>query len=42
MSQYDVNLRDYWRILRRRKWVVVAVALAFGAMAYIFAELQRP
>jgi succinoglycan biosynthesis transport protein ExoP len=42
MSQYDVNLRDYWRILRRRKWVVAAVALAFGAMAYIFAEVQKP
>ena len=42
MSQYDVNLRDYWRILRRRKWVVAAVALAFGAMAYVFAEVQKP
>lgn len=42
MAQYDLNLRDYWRILRRRKGVVVVVALAFGAMAYVFAEVQKP
>ena len=42
MTQYDLNLRDYWRILRKRKWAVAVVALAFGATAYIFAELQKP
>ncbi|HSB67772.1 MAG TPA: polysaccharide biosynthesis tyrosine autokinase [Candidatus Methylomirabilis sp.] len=42
MSQYDLNLRDYWRILRRRKWLVAMVTLAFGAMAFVFAEIQRP
>lgn len=42
MAQYDLNLRDYWRILRKRKGVVVVVALAFGAMAYVFAEVQKP
>jgi polysaccharide biosynthesis transport protein len=42
MSQYDLNLRDYWRILRKRKWLVGLVTLAFGAMAFTFAEMQRP
>ncbi len=42
MAQYDLNLRDYWRILRKRKGAVAVVALAFGAMAYVFAEVQKP
>jgi capsular exopolysaccharide synthesis family protein len=42
MAQYELNLRDYWRILRKRKWIVVFVALAFGGMAYVFAEVQKP
>jgi succinoglycan biosynthesis transport protein ExoP len=42
MTQYDLNLRDYWRILRKRKWVIAFMTLAFGAMAFAFAEIQRP
>jgi len=42
MAQYDLNLRDYWRILRKRRGVVAVVALTFGAMAYVFAEVQKP
>ena len=42
MAQYDLNLRDYWRVLRRRKGVVLFVTLAFGALAYLFAQIQKP
>jgi capsular exopolysaccharide synthesis family protein len=42
MSQYDLNLRDYWRILRRRWQIVAIVALSFGATAYVLSEVQRP
>lgn len=42
MAQYDLNIRDYWRILRRRWQVVAVVALAFGVMAYVLGEVQRP
>ena len=42
MAQYDLNLRDYWRVLRRRKGVVFFVTLAFGALAYLFAQIQKP
>ena len=42
MTQYDLNLRDYWRILRKRKWSVAFVTLAFGSTAFLFAEVQRP
>jgi capsular exopolysaccharide synthesis family protein len=42
MAQYDLNLRDYWRIIRKRKWSVVFITLAFGAMAFAFAQVQQP
>src|SRR5512136_1573126 len=42
MPQYDLNLRDYWRILRKRVWSVAAVTVAFGALALLFAEVQKP
>jgi capsular exopolysaccharide synthesis family protein len=42
VAQYDLNLRDYWRILRKRKGVLCLVTLAFAAMAFAFAEVQRP
>jgi capsular exopolysaccharide synthesis family protein len=42
MTQYDLNLRDYWRVLRRRKWSVLFVAGTFAAMAYAFAYVQKP
>ncbi|MEK7338585.1 MAG: polysaccharide biosynthesis tyrosine autokinase, partial [candidate division NC10 bacterium] len=42
MAQYEINLRDYWRIIRRRKTVVIAVPLAFAAFSALLAELQRP
>ena len=42
MPQYDLNLRDYWRILRKRMWSVAAVTAAFGALAFLFAQVQKP
>lgn len=42
MAQYDLNLRDYWRILRKRKWIVGLITVAFAAMAFAFAEVQQP
>ena len=42
MPQYDLNLRDYWRILRKRMWSIALVTAAFGALALLFAEVQKP
>jgi len=41
MPQYDLNLRDYWRILRKRLWSVALVTAAFGLLALLFAEVHR-
>jgi capsular exopolysaccharide synthesis family protein len=42
MAQYDLNLRDYWRILRKRKWSTLFITLAFGGLAFLFAQVQTP
>ena len=42
MTQYDVNLRDYWRIIRKRKWVIVVIAPAVVAFSYGFAVIKKP
>ncbi len=42
MAQYDVNLRDYFRILRRRKAIIVLVPLIFAVASFGVALLQAP
>ncbi len=42
MAQYDVNLRDYLRILRRRKGIVVLVPLLFAVASFAVAIVQAP
>ncbi|MDY6853516.1 MAG: polysaccharide biosynthesis tyrosine autokinase [Thermodesulfobacteriota bacterium] len=42
MTPYDITLRDYWRILRKRKNVVVVTTLLLGIFSSFFAILQSP
>lgn len=42
MEQYDVNIREYWRIFKKRKWVVVAATLLLGASSAVFAFFFGP
>ncbi len=42
MAQYDVDLRDYWRIIRKRKVVIVLMVLLVGICSYGFAKLNEP
>jgi len=42
MAQYDVDLRDYWRIIRKRKIVIVLMVLLVGICSYGFAKLSEP
>jgi len=39
---YDINLREYWRILKKRKLTVVLVAAAMGLFTILFAALRAP
>lgn len=42
MAQYELNLRDYLRILRRRKGIVFIVPILFGVFSFVLAVLQAP
>jgi polysaccharide biosynthesis transport protein len=42
LAQYDVNLREYWRIVRKRKFTVFVVAVLLGALSTAFAVFNAP
>ncbi len=42
MAQYDVDLRDYWRILRKRRAMVLFMVLTVALGSYGFAKFREP
>ena len=42
MAQYDVDLRDYWRILKKRKVMVLIMIVLVGGFSYFFAKMREP
>ena len=42
MGQYDINLRDYWRIIRRRKIIIIFTTFTLSFFSFIFAKLNEP
>jgi tyrosine-protein kinase Etk/Wzc len=42
MAQYDVDLRDYWRIVRKRKASILAMVMLAGLFSYGFAKFREP
>jgi capsular exopolysaccharide synthesis family protein len=42
MAQYDVDLRDYWRIIRKRKAAIIFMVLLVGICSYGFAKFKEP
>ncbi|MEW6670475.1 MAG: polysaccharide biosynthesis tyrosine autokinase [Thermodesulfobacteriota bacterium] len=42
MAQYDIDLRDYWRILKKRKSIVILMVCLVGLSSYGFAKLKEP
>jgi capsular exopolysaccharide synthesis family protein len=42
MAQYDVTLRDYWRILRKRKVIVIFATVMLGLTSFATALVSRP
>jgi uncharacterized protein involved in exopolysaccharide biosynthesis len=42
MAQYEVTLRDYWRILRRRKGIVLFTAFLLGFFSFAMASIWKP
>jgi capsular exopolysaccharide synthesis family protein len=42
MPKYDINMRDYWRIIRKRRTVVILSIIIFTAFSYLFAVVRTP
>ena len=42
MTQYDVDLRDYWRIIKKRKASIIFMVLLVGLCSYGFAKIKEP
>lgn len=42
MAQYDVDLRDYWRIIRKRKIAILLMVVFVSASSYGFAVIKEP
>ncbi len=42
MAKYDINIRDYWRIIRKRRTVVILSAILFTVFSYLFAVVRTP
>lgn len=42
MTKYDLNLRDYWRVIRKRKFIVIFTLLAMVVFSFVSAIITRP
>jgi tyrosine-protein kinase Etk/Wzc len=42
MAQYDLNLHDYWRIVKRRRWIILLTAVSVLGSVAVFTNLQVP
>ncbi len=42
MAQYDVDLREYWRIIRKRKTSILILVALVGICSYGFAKFKEP
>ncbi|MGR3294321.1 MAG: GumC family protein [Candidatus Scalindua sp.] len=42
MAEYDLNLRDYTRILRKRKFIIIFSTVMLGFFSLFFATLIKP
>ena len=42
MAQYEMNLRDYWQIVRRRRLIIVASVILVALFSFWFARQKVP
>ena len=42
MASYELNLREYWRVIRRQRLVVISTTILLGVFTYIFATVNKP
>ena len=42
MAQYEMNLRDYWLIIRRRRLIIIASTVLVALFSFWFARQKVP
>jgi len=42
MAQYDLNLRDYWRTIRKRKFIIFFTMLSMGFFSLFWSIIAKP
>jgi len=42
LAQYDINLREYWRIVKKRKFTILLTAIVLGVFTTFFSVLRSP
>ena len=42
MAQYEMNVRDYWQIIRRRRTMIVGCTVLVAAVAFVLARQKVP
>ncbi len=42
MAQYDINLREYWRIIRKRKAFIILITIVLTLFSFALAEVRAP
>ena len=42
MAQYELNLRDYWLITRKRKWIILFTVLLVAGFTFFTTEVFGP
>jgi uncharacterized protein involved in exopolysaccharide biosynthesis len=40
MAKYDINIRDYWRIIRKRRIIVILSAVFFTIASFLFSLMS--
>lgn len=41
-TKYDLNLRDYWLVVKKRKFIIIFTVFAMGLFSLVFAILNEP
>lgn len=42
MPKYELSLQDYWRVIRKRRWIIIAIFIITVVPTVIYAQLQPP
>jgi uncharacterized protein involved in exopolysaccharide biosynthesis len=42
MAKYDISIRDYWRIIRKRRTIVIVAVILCTVSSYLFALFASP